>query len=568
MDTPDASILLEQNDFLRRLARGLTRDEAAADDLAQETWLQTLRRPPAEGDPGRGWLATVARNVARNQGRSERRRQDREARVAVHGEATVDERAEQLVSLQGDVAAALGRLSEPLRTAIVLRYYEDRAPAAIAEELGVPVETVRTRLKRGLAKLREDLDRRHGGDRAAWSLPLAGLAEVGARTAVAGTAAGVGWMAVVASLVVAAGAVVVAMIVADPSPGGTGPALDVEVAASSQPAAALGTSMPEETPGGTAEAVADTVQERTPIPPASTEDGAVVRGRVLDTNDAPVANALVELRALPSNQGPTTMESARDAAERLILLEARTSGDGRFEFRVPVESDHVGVLRANHPLHITAAWPLVALSKGADVDVGDAQLVPGGAVRVRLTNGEGEPLAESSWSVRADSNAQVPGRPRSGYSATAEVDAATGIALVDGLPVGPVEIAVSSPLFKGRIEGRAEVVLGEEVALDLAHDGPSAATRLAVEFRGRMVAAQPASETVRLDATDGPRAPVEHRGFGPFLFTDLEPGSYRVESTDPRFRPWSAVLETGRVHRVELIGAASARFVVRDAKTG
>ncbi|MEM9381871.1 MAG: RNA polymerase sigma factor, partial [Planctomycetota bacterium] len=244
MDSPDASILLEQNDFLRRLARGLTRDDDAAEDLAQETWLQALRRPPTAAESPRGWLATVARNVARNQGRSERRRQDREALVAVPGEATVDVRAEQVVSLQGDVAAALGRLSEPLRTAIVLRYYEDRAPAAIAEELGMPLETVRTRLKQGLVKLREDLDRRHGGDRAAWSLPLAGLVKVGGRTAAVGATTGVGWMAVLAAVVAlaAVGAAVAAAVRTGSAPDGVETARLTEVEGRTAGAAAPGPS--------------------------------------------------------------------------------------------------------------------------------------------------------------------------------------------------------------------------------------------------------------------------------------------------------------------------------------
>jgi hypothetical protein len=55
---------------------------------------------------------------------------------------------------------------------LLYRYYEDMTPAEIAARQGIPVETVRTRLKRGLARLRDTLDRRHGGKRAAWSAGL------------------------------------------------------------------------------------------------------------------------------------------------------------------------------------------------------------------------------------------------------------------------------------------------------------------------------------------------------------------------------------------------------------
>src|SRR6185436_439694 len=68
-------------------------------------------------------------------------------------------------------------LEEPYRSAILLRFLRGQSPAEIARELAVPVKTVRTRIERGLAKLRERLDRDHGSghgaDRAAWLVVLA-----------------------------------------------------------------------------------------------------------------------------------------------------------------------------------------------------------------------------------------------------------------------------------------------------------------------------------------------------------------------------------------------------------
>src|SRR5262249_21957009 len=46
-------------------------------------------------------------------------------------------------------------LEEPVRSTILLRYGEELAPRAIAERLGVPARTVESRLRRGLARLRE-----------------------------------------------------------------------------------------------------------------------------------------------------------------------------------------------------------------------------------------------------------------------------------------------------------------------------------------------------------------------------------------------------------------------------
>jgi len=60
----DAAQLLEQSEWVRRLARGLALDAAAADDLVQEVQLAALlRRVPIRSDP-RAWLAAVARNLA------------------------------------------------------------------------------------------------------------------------------------------------------------------------------------------------------------------------------------------------------------------------------------------------------------------------------------------------------------------------------------------------------------------------------------------------------------------------------------------------------------------------
>jgi hypothetical protein len=62
------------------------------------------------------------------------------------------------------IRTAVGELAEPYRTAIHLRYYEGLDPHEIAAQLNVPVETVRTRIKRGLRLLEEDLRHKFGGE--------------------------------------------------------------------------------------------------------------------------------------------------------------------------------------------------------------------------------------------------------------------------------------------------------------------------------------------------------------------------------------------------------------------
>ena len=165
--------LLAERAWVRRMARALVFDEAGASDLEQEAWARILKRPPRGPVPSvRGWLARVLRNTSVDLLRSEGRRHRREEAAArPEGEPSAAEvvaRAEILRRVVNEVMA----LEEPYRSTVLLRYVEDLGPAAIAARQGLPVETVRTRLRRGLALLRERLDRDHRGDRRAWALLL------------------------------------------------------------------------------------------------------------------------------------------------------------------------------------------------------------------------------------------------------------------------------------------------------------------------------------------------------------------------------------------------------------
>ncbi len=171
--------LLAQRGFLRRLARGLLGDDGLAEDVVQEVELRALARGPRPGGELRAWLATVTRRLALNRLRS-RERRTRHERAAARPEALPGADAVLVgLDLQQSVLAAVRALEEPYRTAIWLRYYEDLAPGAIATRLGVPLATVKTRLRRGLQALRARLDAAHGDGRdgrAGWALALLPLA--------------------------------------------------------------------------------------------------------------------------------------------------------------------------------------------------------------------------------------------------------------------------------------------------------------------------------------------------------------------------------------------------------
>jgi RNA polymerase sigma-70 factor (ECF subfamily) len=191
----DSDTLLAHAGFLRGLARSLLFDRASADDVAQQALLAALKRgvgvtsAPA-GFSLRGWLAGLVRNLVRQGTREEARRTARE-RAAARPEATpsaADTTAR--LELMQRVVGAVQQLEEPYRTAVLLRFFDGLPPRAIARRLNVPVETVRTRIKRGLEQLRRRLDAGHGGDRIAWGALLLPTALSSGKGIVAGALAG------------------------------------------------------------------------------------------------------------------------------------------------------------------------------------------------------------------------------------------------------------------------------------------------------------------------------------------------------------------------------------------
>ncbi len=163
----DPERLLAQTAWVRRLARSLARDEASADDLVQETFVAALRRPPsgAQDEPRlRAWFGFVLRNMALRRARGEARREERERRSADGRRTDSDERVDELEELRSELVRHVKTLPDASREIVLLRYFEELDSAQIARRLSLPDSTVRNRLRRALAELRERLARSHGSD--------------------------------------------------------------------------------------------------------------------------------------------------------------------------------------------------------------------------------------------------------------------------------------------------------------------------------------------------------------------------------------------------------------------
>jgi RNA polymerase sigma-70 factor, ECF subfamily len=143
--------------YYRRLVAtlyGLTADYAEAQDLVQEAYARALARPKTfldVADP-EAWLRTVAVNLARTRWRRRRLLDTmiRTGRVTPTPESVPGADPTRVV-----LVAALAKLSRPTRETIVLHHIADMSVQEVAEQLGVPVGTVKARLSRGRALLAE-----------------------------------------------------------------------------------------------------------------------------------------------------------------------------------------------------------------------------------------------------------------------------------------------------------------------------------------------------------------------------------------------------------------------------
>lgn len=204
----NADSLLEYEPFVRAVVRGLLSNEEEVRDVVQETWLRAIDRPPQALTSLRGWLAQVARNLARDHHRGASRRLARERAVARTEEA-VEVSSSKLEAHRAVVDRVLA-LDEPYKTVVLLRYYQGRTPKQIAEQLERNPATVRSQLHRAHELLRDEVDAEYGGDRAAWAgLFLPSIA--GELTAEGVSASWAPAVAKIGALVVAAVAVLVAV---------------------------------------------------------------------------------------------------------------------------------------------------------------------------------------------------------------------------------------------------------------------------------------------------------------------------------------------------------------------
>jgi RNA polymerase sigma-70 factor (ECF subfamily) len=165
----DESALGELYDRIGRIAYGLAmrvlRDDRLAEDAVQEGFLAVWRSAAAfraERAKASTWILTLVHRRAVDLVRREERRRaeplgdEPAARIADTSDPT--DEAAWLRFERERVQAALRQLPDVQREAIELAYYGGFSQSELAERLGVPLGTIKSRMFAGLARLRELLD--------------------------------------------------------------------------------------------------------------------------------------------------------------------------------------------------------------------------------------------------------------------------------------------------------------------------------------------------------------------------------------------------------------------------
>jgi RNA polymerase sigma-70 factor, ECF subfamily len=151
---------------LMRYLISILHDREAAEDLFQESWLQALRKA-RRSDPGRPfapWFFRLARNLAYDELRRRRRRSffglEAVSRRKTASPGAPSPALERL-SAEDLAGKLLSRLDPLHREMIHLRFYRECSYEEIAGICGVPVGTVKSRIRRALDRLgalREEMD--------------------------------------------------------------------------------------------------------------------------------------------------------------------------------------------------------------------------------------------------------------------------------------------------------------------------------------------------------------------------------------------------------------------------
>jgi RNA polymerase sigma-70 factor, ECF subfamily len=145
------------------LVKRLLRDPAQSEEVTQEVFLeiwQNAARYEAARGSATSWILTMTHRRAVDRIRASQASRDRDERIGIRDlEREFDSVAEGVeITMENErVKQAMRRLTELQRQAVTLAYYGGYSHSEVAEMLHIPVGTVKTRLRDGMIRLRDEL---------------------------------------------------------------------------------------------------------------------------------------------------------------------------------------------------------------------------------------------------------------------------------------------------------------------------------------------------------------------------------------------------------------------------
>lgn len=562
--TIDARFVAEHETFLRRLGRSLVGD--GADDAVQDAWLGALEAPPRR-DP-RGYLVTVLRN------RALRLRGRERARGAIEAAAARGERLEDVVerrlAVQEELARALRALPDAQRTALYLRFHEDLTPTEIAARAGESLATVKSRLSRGLAALRAELDARSNGDQREWLTALAPIT-TGATRRWCGLSrtAQVGGLATVTALVLVGLAARTWRLTESPSgraavaglPAAAAGGATASESAPSSPALRAGSAVHRAQPSLAESRTA----QQSAVASAEEIGSCAVSFELVDATGAPIVGAEASFtnEALRNDSAFETFGYVVDPMPATVT--AITDSEGRAR-----------VTLASHPLidwslevraegYGRALHDLDSIELGVDVDLGRLVVAPAATIVATILHSDGSaaPPELRAW-LRLEALA-ASDQPTVEFHQYLPLQA--GVAVFDGLPAGRYSVSrhASIPLAPARRE--VVVAAGEtaEVTLVLSEAPLLDVVWASAEGRYRT---RPPVGALRLFTANGvPVAPAPRASVVPSdHWAVSEAGPFVVEFDAPGWRPVRREdVQRGEFARLQVEPLSGVRLFVEDA---
>ncbi len=145
------------------LVRRLLKDGAQSEEVTQEIFLevwQNAKRYDQNKGSAATWLLTMAHRRAVDRIRSSQSTRDRDQKIGLRDIETEYDSVSESVEIRVEherVEQALKRLTELQRQAVTLAYYGGYSHSEVAQMLKVPIGTVKTRLRDGMIRLRDEM---------------------------------------------------------------------------------------------------------------------------------------------------------------------------------------------------------------------------------------------------------------------------------------------------------------------------------------------------------------------------------------------------------------------------